>query len=69
MENLGLTNPVCIRRRRQQSPLLPTCNATPSNTTRKTTYLIEMNIAQDWIGAHAAGWSISQPRVHRIADS
>lgn len=61
----------CLRRRLRLrlQPLLPlyATGTPPSN--RRSTYLIEMNITQDWIGQHAAGWSVGQPRLHRVADA
>jgi len=56
----------CIRRRNERKPLLPLVNPERSSASRRTSCLMELNIDQDWIGPHAAGWVVGQPRVHRI---
>jgi hypothetical protein len=59
----------CFRRRfRPIHPLLPLHTIDTPLANRRSTYLMEMNITQDWIGHHAAGWSIGQPRVYRVAE-
>jgi hypothetical protein len=58
----------CFRRIRRQ-PLLPLYTTGTPPASRRSTYLMEMNITQDWIGQHAAGWSVGLPRMHRVADA
>ena len=56
----------CCYRRARVKPLLPL--HTP-HSDRRSMYLMELNLTQDWVGQHAVGWSIGQPRMHRIADT
>lgn len=58
----------CFYRRQRVAPLLPLYADGALGSRRRSTYPMEMNITQDWIGQHAAGWSVGQPRMHRIAN-
>jgi hypothetical protein len=59
----------CLRRRVRIEPLLPLNVNHISQANRRSMYLMELNLTQNWIGQHAAGWSVGQPRMHRIADA
>lgn len=56
----------CVFRHKSSSSILPTHNTALDH--RQTTYMLEMTIGQDWLGQHAAGWSVGLPKIHRIAD-
>ena len=64
-----LTYLACILRRTSARPLLPLYYEGTLLPSRRTSYLMELDISQTWIGQHAASWSFGQPRVHRIADT
>jgi hypothetical protein len=64
-----LSSVACFRSRIRLQPLLTLYATDTPPANRRSTYLMEMNITQDWIGQHAAGWSVGQPRMHRIADT
>ena len=56
--------------RRRLEPILPVTNPVQSSLARRTNYIVELHMVQDWIGQHAAAWSIGrEPRVHRVADT